>query len=152
MTPSHFVIFLKGNLLQIYSGLEVILGYFCFTEFGVFELSLLFLFCRFLACLNYLKMISPSLVCLNSSGIVRILSSCEFARLRFSVLVVFFRLGSKLPFLFPFLLYFLLDSVPFRFLRTPCRFFSCFVWYNPIRWQLKLVARALVSDVFFPSI
>ena len=39
MTPSHFVISLKGNLLQISSGLEVILGYFGFTEFGVVEFS-----------------------------------------------------------------------------------------------------------------
>ena len=39
MTPSYFFIFLKGDLLQKSSGLEVILGYFCFTEFGVLELS-----------------------------------------------------------------------------------------------------------------
>ena len=56
-----------------------------------------------LACLNYLEIISPSSVYLNSSGIVRILFSCELARLKFSVLVIFvFRLGSKLPCLFPF--------------------------------------------------
>ena len=34
-----FVIFLKGNLLRISSGLEFMLGCFCFTEFGVLELS-----------------------------------------------------------------------------------------------------------------
>ena len=126
-----------------------------------------------LVCLNYLEMISPSLVCLNSSWIVRILLSCELARLEFSVLVIFdFRLGSKLPCLFPFLFYFL---VRFRFLRTPCRFFSsflsrgrlsvsflvlyclfrflrtpfrlfsCFVLSNPIRWHL-------MSDVCLFSI
>ena len=39
MTPSLFVIFFKGNLLKISSGLEVILGYFGFTNFGVLELS-----------------------------------------------------------------------------------------------------------------
>ena len=39
MTPSHLVIFLKGDLLQMSSGLEVMLGYFCFAEFGVLELS-----------------------------------------------------------------------------------------------------------------
>ena len=44
MPPSHFLIFLKGNLLQIYSGLEVILRYFCFTKFVVLDLSLLYLF------------------------------------------------------------------------------------------------------------
>ena len=42
MTPSHFVIFLKGNLLQISSGLEVILVYFGFTEFGVLRFSQIF--------------------------------------------------------------------------------------------------------------
>ena len=47
MTPSHFVIFLKGDFLLISSGVEIIIGYFCFTEFGVLELSLLFLFQRF---------------------------------------------------------------------------------------------------------
>ena len=66
--------------------------------------------------LNYLEMISPSSVCLNSSGIVRILLSCELSRIEFSVLVVFvFRLGSKLLCLFPYLFYFL---VRFHFLWT----------------------------------
>ena len=37
--PFEFVIFLNGNSMQISSGLEVILGYFCFTEFSVLELS-----------------------------------------------------------------------------------------------------------------
>ena len=70
-------------------------------------------------------MISPSSVCLNSSGIVRILLSCELVRLEFAVLVIFgFRLGSKLPCLFSFLFYFL---VRFCFSRTPCRFFSSFL-------------------------
>ena len=39
MTPSHLVVFFKGNLLQIYSGLEVMLENFGFAEFGVLELS-----------------------------------------------------------------------------------------------------------------
>ena len=38
MTPSHFVISLKGDFLQIYSGLEVILGSFCLAGLGVLEL------------------------------------------------------------------------------------------------------------------
>ena len=47
-----------------------------------------------------------------SSGIVRVLLSCELAWLEFALLVIFdFRLGSKLPCLFPFLFYFL---IPFR--------------------------------------
>ena len=37
MTPSHLVIFLKENLLQIFSGVEVMLGYFCLANFGVLE-------------------------------------------------------------------------------------------------------------------
>ena len=62
---------------------------------------------------------------MNSSGIVRILLSCELVRLEFAVLVIFgFRLGSKLPCLFSFLFYFL---VRFCFSRTPCRFFSSFL-------------------------
>ena len=59
-----------------------------------------------LVCFNYLELISPILVHLSSSEIVRILFSCELARLRFAVLVIFgFRLGSKLPCLFLFLFY-----------------------------------------------
>ena len=47
MTPSHFVIFFKGDLLKISSGLKFILGYFCFAEFGVLELSMFFFFAEF---------------------------------------------------------------------------------------------------------
>ena len=43
MTLSHLVIFLKRDLLQISSGLEVILVYFCFAEISVIELSSFFL-------------------------------------------------------------------------------------------------------------
>ena len=78
-------------------------------------------------CLKYKirLLISPSSVCLISSGIVRILLSCELAWLELALLIIFdFRLGSKLPCLFPFLFYFL---VRFRFLRTPFRFFSSFL-------------------------
>ena len=85
---SHFVIFLKGNFLQISSCLEVILGYFCFTEFSVLELYLFFL--PISACLNYLEIISPRSVCLNSSGIVRILFPCEYAWIGFTVQVFFY--------------------------------------------------------------
>ena len=42
--PITFCCFLEEDFLRISSGLEVILGYFCFIEFGVLELSLLFLF------------------------------------------------------------------------------------------------------------
>ena len=37
--PLTFFYFLERNLLQITSGLEVILGYFGFTKFGVLEFS-----------------------------------------------------------------------------------------------------------------
>ena len=37
--PLTFCYFLEGGFLRISSGLEVILGIFCFTEFGVLELS-----------------------------------------------------------------------------------------------------------------
>ena len=122
MTPSHLFILLKGNLIRISSGLKVTFGFF----------------------------FSLSLVCLNSSGIVRIHFSCVLARLKSAVLIIFvFRLGSKLPCLFLFLFYFLVDPVPFRFLPTPCRLFSCFVWFILIHWHLNIVARALVPDVFF---
>ena len=73
-------------------------------------------------------MILPSSVCLNYSGVVRILLSCELDRLEFSVLVIFvFRLGSKLPCLFPFLLYFL---VPFHISRTHAVSFLVFLQYS----------------------
>ena len=73
----------------------------------------------------WLLLISLTSVCLISSGIVKILLSCELVWLKLALLVIFdFRLGSKLPCLFPFLFYFL---VRFRFLRTPCRFCSSFL-------------------------
>ena len=100
-------------------------------------------------CLDFLEMISPSSVCLNSSGIVRILFSRELARLEFAVRIIFvFRLGSKLPCLFPFLFYFL---VPF-FSRGRIFLNSCFVGSNLICWNLKLLAGYLVLDVCFLSI
>ena len=104
-------------------------------------------------CLDYLESISLSSVCSNVSGIVRILFSCVLDWLEFAVLVIFvFRLGSKLPCLFSLLFYCLVDPVPFCFLQTPCRFFSCFVWCILICWQLTLFARSLMSDVCFISI
>ena len=69
------------------------------------------------------------------------------------MLVIFvFRLGSQLPCLFHFLFYFSWILCLFRFSRTLCHFFFCFACSNPIRWHLKLLARALVSDVCFISI
>ena len=149
MTPSHLVIFLKGDFLRISSGLEVMLGYFCFAKFGVLELSRYDYWFHQVWCAWFL------------------LGSSEF-----SFLVNF--LGSNLPYLlflildlarsfcscFRFILFshsflFLADAVPFLFLfslsRTPFRYFSCFVMSNPIWWHLKILVRALVSDAcFFP--
>ena len=84
-------------------------------------------------------------------GLAQIWSACFFLRL-----------GSKLPCLFPISFYFL---VRFRISRTPFRSFSCFIShgrlsvcllscfvYNLIRWHLKLLTRALVSDACFLSI
>ena len=114
MTLSHFFIFLKGDLLRISSGLEFILGYFGFTNFGVLEFSRIDL---------------TEFGLLYFSGFVRILFSCVLAQIKFSVLNIFFRLRSKLLCLFLFILFyrgyrdfsFLMEPVPFLFL-------FCFVY------------------------
>ena len=81
--------------------MEVILGYFGFTEFGVLEFSRFF---------------SLSLVCLNFSGFFRNVFSCVWSLIKFSVLVdLVFRLGPKLLCLFPFLFSFIADIVTFIF-------------------------------------
>ena len=99
MTFSIFFIVLKGYLLRLFSCLEVILGYFCFTKFDVLELSRAYL---------------------TKFGVLEILWNyqnplfCLLDRLKFAVHVIFiFRFGSKLLCLFPFLFYFLVDPVPF---------------------------------------
>ena len=109
--------------------------YFCFTKFGVLGLSRD----------DFTKF-----------GVLEFFWNCQnhlfswIVSAQISVLVIFvFRLGSKLPCLFPFLFYFI---VPFCFLWSPCHLFSYFVWSNPIHWHLKLLARDLVSDVCFLSI
>ena len=78
---------------------------FC-ENLQVWNSFLVILVSLILVCLNFLESISPILVCLNFSGIVRILFSCVLARLDFFVLVLFvFRLGLRLPCLFPFLIF-----------------------------------------------
>ena len=57
-----------------------------------------------------------------------------------------FRIILKLPWLFPFLFYFIVDHVPFCFLRIPCCFFSCFVLFILIRWHLNIFMWASVLD------
>ena len=114
MTPSHFFIFLKGNLLQISSGLEFIIGHFCFNDFGVLEFS---------------RIVFTDFGVLKFSGFVRSVFFCEWDRIEFAVLVdLVYRLSSNFPCLFPFfLLYygscalsFLADPVPFLFLFCLC--------------------------------
>ena len=78
-----------------------------------------------LTCLICLEMISPSFVCLNSSGIVRILFSCELDWIEFAVLCLFLDLAQRCCACFRFILFsrsfsFLADPVPFFF-------FSCLV-------------------------
>ena len=116
--------FLKGLLLQIYSGLELILGYLVLPS---------------LVWLDFLESISPSLVSSNFSEIVRILYSCVLARFKFAVIVDFFhRLGSKLPCLFPF--YFIILWIPcILFSRGSCAvsFFVLFVLFRFVgNWLL----------------
>ena len=134
MTPSNVVIFLKGDLLRIYSVLEVILDYF--------SPSLVFL--------NFLELFSPSLVCLEFSGFFIIVFSCVRAWLEYSVLVdIVFRLVSNFLCLFPFLFSFIVDLVPFIFVCIPCRLFSYFVCIVLICQHLDLFVRDLSSDVCF---
>ena len=103
MTPSHFVIFLKGDLLRISSGLEFILGYFCFANFGVLELSRVD-FTEFGLLEFFWNRHIPLFLCIGSAQILR---TCFFLRL-----------GSKLPCLFPF--YFIFSWIPWLFvLRGP---------------------------------
>ena len=150
MTPSHLVIFLKGNLLQISSGLEVMFEFFVspslvcleylemivdFTDFGVLE----FLWGRQ----------NSLFLWIDSAWICRACYFWFLTWLEVSVLISVF-------IIFSCSFSFLADAVPFLFLfcfsRTLSRFFSCPVWFNPICWHLKLLAMALVSDVYFLSI
>ena len=100
-------------------------------------------------CLNYLDSMSLSLVCFNFSGIVRTLFLVYWPSSNFPCLLsLFLDLDRSCCTYFRFNFIFLL--IPFLFLSwTPCRFFSCFIWFIPIRWHLSLVVRALVSDVCF---
>ena len=114
MTPSHFLILLKDNLLRIYSGLELIIGYFGFTYFGV--LVFLIDFTKF-DVLDFLE-------------IVRILFSCVLARLEFSVLVIFLDLDRNCRACFRS--YFVFSWIPCLFFSCGPRaiFFSCFVLFT----------------------
>ena len=85
-----------------------------------------------LVCLNFLESFSLSSVRLNFYGIVIIVFSCVWTWLEFAVPVDrIFRLRSKLPCLFPFLFYFLVDFVRF-FLVDPVTFLLlfCLCYYN----------------------
>ena len=145
MTPSYLVIFLKRGLLWISSGLEVMLGYFCFADFSVLELSR-DNFTKF-GVLEFFwdRQNSPFLWI----GSAQIFHACYFWFLTWLEVAVpvfiFIQFSRSFSFRADAVLFLFL----FCFSRKPCRFFSCFVWSNPICWHLKLLARALVSDVFF---
>ena len=130
MTPSHLFILLKGNLLQISSGLEVILGYFCFTKFGVLESSRK-RFHRVWCAQLFLE-------------IARILFSCVLDRLKFAMLVIFvLDLARSCRACFPFNI-FSCGSCVFLFSWTLCRFFVFF-------WLTSLTAnkrRTFWTDFF----
>ena len=132
MTPSHLVIFLKGNLLQISSGLEVMLGYFCFTKFGVLELSkddcwfhrvrcawFLLGSSEFSFLVNWLGSNFPCLLFL----ILDLARSCRACFCFYSIfLFVFVSCGRRAV---SFLLFFLADTFPFLFLFCTVVVVSC---------------------------
>ena len=133
MTPSHFVIFLKGNLLRISSSLEIIL----FLRFH-----------RVRCDWNFLELFLTSSVSLNFSGIVRIVWLCQVgAGIEFSMLVGFiflcigsdrichacwYFLGTRLEFAVHVSVFFPLAWIPclfsclFYLVSITCHFFSCF--------------------------
>ena len=62
---------------------------FLFLQVWCFWIVLVVFVSQISARLDYLEMISLSLVCLNFSGIVRVLFSPELARLEFAMLIFF---------------------------------------------------------------
>ena len=110
MTLSHLVIFLKGNLLQISSGLKVILGYSCFTHFDVLKLS------RDEYLYNRVRLVWFLMGSLEFSFLVNCLGS-NFLCLLFFIFGLDWRCRACFRFFF-FL-------IRFRFSRMPCRLFSC---------------------------
>ena len=152
MTSSHFVIFLKGDLLQIFYGLEVIIRYFCFTEFGVIELSWLFCFIEFgvieLFRVDFTKFSVLDLFWNLHTPLFLWIGSAQICHACY----LFFLTWLEVAVPVSVFILFLVDPVPFNFSRNLCRFFSCFVCSIPIFWPLTVVARALVSDVCFISI
>ena len=93
MTPSHFVIFLKGDFMLISSGLEVILGYFCFNEFSVLELSRVD-FTEFGVLEFFWNPQNPRFLCIGSAQIFRACYFCFQSWLEVAVHVSVFVLFS----------------------------------------------------------
>ena len=110
-TPSCFVIILKENLLQISSGLEAILGYFGFTEFGVLEFSRID-FTEFGVLEFFWNRQNPLFLCIGSARIFRACYFCFYTWLEVSVPVSVFILYSRGSRDFSFIV----DPVPFLFL------------------------------------
>ena len=72
--PLTICYFFKGDFPLISSGLEVILGYFCFTEFGVLELSRVD-FTEFNVLEFFWNRQNPLFLCIGSA---RICCACYF--------------------------------------------------------------------------
>ena len=111
MTPSHLVIFLKGDLLRMSSGLQVMLRSFCFSEFGVLELSkddcwfhqvwcawFILGLSEFSSLVNWLGLNLPCLLCL----IFDFARSCCACFLFFFFSLFFSFLADTVPFIFFF--------------------------------------------------
>ena len=130
--PSHLVIFLKGNLLRISSGLEVMLDFFCFTEFGVLELSKDDCWFHLLRCAWFLlgslefsflvNWLGSNLPCLLFL-IFDLARSCRSCFRFYSIFsCVFVSCGRRAV---SFLIFFLADAFPFLFLLCTVFFVSC---------------------------
>ena len=142
MTPSHLVIFLKGNLLRISSGLEVMLGYFCFAECGVLELSRDYCWFHWFLCAWFILGSSEFSFLLNRLGsnlqcllflILDLARSYRACFCFYSILSLIFVSCRCLS------VSFLVMYCIFLFFQTPFRLFSCSVPSNPIRWQLMSI-------------
>ena len=159
--PLIFGYFLEGefaaNIFRFISHAWI----FLFTKFCVLELSrwlfhqdrydwILLGSSEFSFLVNWLGSNFPCLLFL----ILDLARSCRVCFCFYSISsFVFVSRGCRAIY---FLVFFFADAVPFLFFfsfsQTPFRFFSCFVLFNPTRWHLKLLAMALVLDIFFLSI
>ena len=116
MTPLHFFIFLKSNLLQISSYLSVIVVYFGFTEFGVLECFRID-FTEF-GVLNFSgNRQNPLFLCIGSGQ---------------TFLCLFFLSWVEVAMPVSGFILFSHGSCTFSFLVDPVPCFSCFVWFTSL--------------------